>query len=45
MSGSEGASAPFRIHDIALELARKHYIMYPKMARSDFDPDIMMMLG
>ncbi len=41
MSGSKGASAPFGIHDIVFELARKHYIMYPKMARSAFDPDII----
>jgi len=41
MSRSKGASAPFRIHDIALELARKRYIMYPKIARSAFDPDII----
>ena len=39
MSGPKGASAPFRIHDIALELARKRYIMYSKIARSAFDPD------
>ncbi len=44
MSGSKGASAPFGIHDIALELARKRYIMYPKMARSAFDPDIIMII-
>ena len=41
MSGSRGASAPFGIHDIVFELARKCYIMYPKMARSAFDPDII----
>ena len=41
MSGAKGASAPFGIHDIAFELARKHYIMYPKMARSAFDPYII----
>ena len=42
MSGSKGASALFGIHDIVFELARKHYIMYPKMARSAFDPDIIL---
>ena len=42
MSGSKGASAPFGIHDIVFELARKHYIMYPKMALSAFDPDIIL---
>ena len=42
MSGLKGASAPFGIHYIVFELARKHYIMYPKMARSAFDPDIIL---
>ncbi len=37
-----GALAPFRVHDIVPELAQKHYIMYPKMARSAFDPDIIL---
>ena len=41
MSGSKGASTPFRVHDIVLELAQKRYIMYSKMARSAFDPDII----
>ena len=41
ISGAKGALAPFQIHDIVLELARKHYIMYLKMARSAFAPDII----
>ena len=41
MLGAKGASAPFRVHDIVLELAQKRYIMYPKMARSAFAPDII----
>ncbi len=32
----KGVSAPFQIHDIVLELAQKHYIMYLKNARSAF---------
>ena len=41
MLGSKGALAPFQIHDIVLEFARKHYIMYLKIVRSAFDPGII----
>ncbi len=42
MSGSKGALAPFRMHDMVLELAQKNHIMHSEMARSAFDPDIIM---
>ena len=42
MLGAKSVSAPFRIHDTALEHVRKCYIIYPRMARSAFAPDIIM---